>query len=146
MKRRQALFSLGALMAAPALAVPAKAAEMHGYPEDMALNPDFVPQGIRRGAVRLSLTDDTDYKTVKAVFDRLMPADELGPSASGAGCLDFLDAQLAGRFGEGQSLYRDSMSTRSASAWVHAPIAASVSTMAAATIQSLRRRPVSSRP
>ncbi|WP_026282836.1 gluconate 2-dehydrogenase subunit 3 family protein [Rhizobium sp. 2MFCol3.1] len=107
MKRRQALFSLGALMAAPALAVPAKAAEVHGYPEDMALNPDSVPQGIRRGGVRLSLTDDTDYKTVKVVFDRLMPADELGPSASEAGCLDFLDAQLAGPFGEGQSLYRD---------------------------------------
>lgn len=107
MKRREALFSIGALMAAPVVTTPVKAEVMHGYPTDMALDPNFLPKTIKRGGAPLFFTDDQDVKTVKAAFDRLIPGDDLGPSASDAGCLDFLDAQLSGVFGEGATVYRE---------------------------------------
>jgi len=107
MKRREALFSLGALIAAPVAAKKANAEVLHGYPQDMALDPNFLPKTIKRGGARAFLTDDREVKTLKAAFDRLIPGDDLGPSASEAGCLDFLDAQLSGPFGEGASVYRE---------------------------------------
>ncbi|MNP04208.1 Gluconate 2-dehydrogenase subunit 3 precursor [compost metagenome] len=41
-----------------------------------------------------------------AIFDRLIPEDELGMSASQAGCVVFLDRQLAGPYGQAASTYR----------------------------------------
>lgn len=107
MKRREALFSIGALMAAPVVAKPAQAEVMHGYPQDMALDESFLPKTIKRGGARQFLTNDQELKTLQAAFDRLIPGDEHGPSASEAGCLDFLDAQLSGVFGDGATVYRD---------------------------------------
>lgn len=108
MNRREALFSLGAIVAAvPTLASGAAAAEMRGYPEETALDERFVPKSVKKGGAMRVFTKESDHRTLTAVFDRLMPADELGPSASQAGCIEFLDAQLAGPFGEGASLYRD---------------------------------------
>ncbi|WP_414439733.1 gluconate 2-dehydrogenase subunit 3 family protein [Burkholderia sp. 22PA0106] len=43
---------------------------------------------------------------VTAIFDRLIPADELGMSASEAGCVGFIDHQLAGDYGRGQWKYK----------------------------------------
>jgi gluconate 2-dehydrogenase gamma chain len=104
MKRREILSSLGAAVAA----VPAAkllANEMEGFPHDMALDQAFVPVPATIGEPQV-LTREIDRRTVSAVFDRLIPGDELGPSATDAGCVDFLDSQLAGTFGQGASLYR----------------------------------------
>lgn len=106
MNRRKALFSLGAMAAAGAAATQARTAEMHGYPTDMAMDPDFLPRPAIHGGRFHVLSRDIDRRTVTAVFDRLIPADELGASASEAGCVEFLDMQLAGPFGAGASLYR----------------------------------------
>lgn len=43
---------------------------------------------------------------IKAIFDRLIPADELGIGASEAGCVAFIDHQLAGDYGRGQWKYQ----------------------------------------
>lgn len=42
---------------------------------------------------------------VRAIFDRLIPADELSISASDAGCVTFIDHQLAGDYGKGTARY-----------------------------------------
>lgn len=49
---------------------------------------------------------DKEVAQLTAIFDRLIPADELSPSASQAGCVVFIDHQLAGSFGRGDSRYR----------------------------------------
>ncbi|HKS15629.1 MAG TPA: gluconate 2-dehydrogenase subunit 3 family protein [Pseudomonas sp.] len=54
---------------------------------------------------RMFLTDK-EYAQVTAIFDRLIPADELSPSASQAGCVVFIDHQLAGPYGRGDARYR----------------------------------------
>lgn len=54
---------------------------------------------------RVFLTDK-EYAQVTAIFDRLIPADELSPSASQVGCVVFLDHQLAGPYGRGDYRYR----------------------------------------
>ncbi|MDC0609858.1 gluconate 2-dehydrogenase subunit 3 family protein, partial [Vibrio sp.] len=56
------------------------------------------------GAYRV-LTDATDRKTLTAIYDRLIPGDDLGPSASACGCIEFIDDQLAGDYGAGKALY-----------------------------------------
>ncbi|WP_338563942.1 gluconate 2-dehydrogenase subunit 3 family protein [Erwinia sp. E_sp_B04_8] len=53
------------------------------------------------------LTDEMDRKTLTAIFDRLIPADRHGPSASEAGCIEFIDSELAGDYGSGAALYLD---------------------------------------
>ena len=54
--------------------------------------------------VRAYLTD-REMAQVKAIFDRLIPADELGMSASDAGCVVFLDHQLGGPYGKASWKY-----------------------------------------
>ncbi|MFK4873507.1 gluconate 2-dehydrogenase subunit 3 family protein [Novosphingobium sp. ZW T3_23] len=105
MKRREILSSLGlAVGAVPAAKLLAE--EMQGFPHDMALDKAFMPVPAPQGGKPQVLVREIDRRTVAAVFDRLIPGDELGPSASAAGCVDFLDAQLAGAFGSGAMLYR----------------------------------------
>lgn len=53
---------------------------------------------------RMFLTDK-EVAQVTAIFDRLIPADELSPSASQAGCVVFLDHQLGGTYGQGSWRY-----------------------------------------
>ena len=43
--------------------------------------------------------------TVEAIADRLIPEDALGPGGRSAGCVVFLDRQLAGSFGDSRRLY-----------------------------------------
>lgn len=51
------------------------------------------------------LTPD-EAKLVGAIFDVLIPADELGMGATEAGCVTFLDHQLAGSFGSAAKDYK----------------------------------------
>src|SRR6185437_7277086 len=59
--------------------------------------------------------DKSDYLTLteaeaaflKAAVDTIIPADELSPSGSECGVVDFIDCELAGPYGEGARLYRD---------------------------------------
>jgi gluconate 2-dehydrogenase gamma chain len=104
MKRRDLLRSFGAIATSAAL-TPAAAAELHGVPPQTGLSPDSIPKPAIRGGGFRVLTRDTDRQTLSAVFDRLIPKDEFGPSATEAGCLEFLDDQLAGNYGGGKSLY-----------------------------------------
>lgn len=107
MKRRDLLKALGALAATGTTLGRANSAELRGYPSNMAVAPEFLPRPGMQGGKMHVLTDDSDLRTVTAVFDRLIPADEFGPSASEAGCIIFLDSQLADRFGQGAQLYRE---------------------------------------
>jgi gluconate 2-dehydrogenase gamma chain len=43
---------------------------------------------------------------IEAACERLIPADELGPGALGAGVPNYLDSQLGGAWGAGERLYR----------------------------------------
>jgi gluconate 2-dehydrogenase gamma chain len=47
-----------------------------------------------------------EVRFVEAACDRLIPADELGPGAVGAGVPNYLDKQLGGAWGAGERLYR----------------------------------------
>jgi gluconate 2-dehydrogenase gamma chain len=73
---------------------------------DTALSKDGmpVPSTVRKGG--LAYLTPQEAATVGAVFDRLIPADKLSIGASEAGCVEFLDSQLAGDFGKGSSTYR----------------------------------------
>ncbi len=55
---------------------------------------------------RLVFLTAGEASLVSAVFDRLIPADALSVSASQAGCVTFLDNQLAGSYGRGDWLYK----------------------------------------
>ncbi|WP_208453774.1 gluconate 2-dehydrogenase subunit 3 family protein [Burkholderia gladioli] len=55
--------------------------------------------------VRVFFTD-AEAALVAAIQERLIPADELGMSAVEAGCVRFVDHQLAGPFGQAASRYQ----------------------------------------
>ena len=46
-----------------------------------------------------------EARTVEAMVERLIPADELSMSGKDAGCAEFIDRQLAGTFGTSSKLY-----------------------------------------
>lgn len=54
---------------------------------------------------RMFFTQD-EFAQVTAIFDRLIPADELSVSASQAGCVVFIDNQLAGSYGDAAWKYK----------------------------------------
>lgn len=104
MNRREALFSLGTIAASLAVAPSLSAAELKGVPHETQLSDDHLPKPAIRTGGFLVLTA-SEQKTLGAVYDRLLPADEYGPSATEAGCLEFIDSQLAGDYGSGKALY-----------------------------------------
>ncbi len=104
MNRREALFSLGTLAATMAVAPGIKALELKGVPHETQLSDDHLPKpAVRTGG--FIVLDETERKTLGAAFDRLLPADAYGPSATEAGCLEFIDSQLASDYGAGKALY-----------------------------------------
>jgi gluconate 2-dehydrogenase gamma chain len=54
----------------------------------------------------LAFLDATRARTFAAVADRIFPADDGTPSASGLGAVEYLDGQLAGPWGQGERLFR----------------------------------------
>lgn len=63
--------------------------------------PPPAPVDIRQ---RMYLSDK-EMAQVKAIFDRLIPADAISMSASDAGCVGFIDHQLAGPYGKASWKY-----------------------------------------
>lgn len=104
MNRREALFSLSSIVASLAVVPKLKAEELRGVPLETQLNADHMPKPAWQEGYQV-LTDETDRKTLTAIFDRLIPADEHGSSASEAGCIEFIDSELAGDYGSGAALY-----------------------------------------
>jgi gluconate 2-dehydrogenase gamma chain len=58
-----------------------------------------------RGAVAPRFLDGDERRFVRAAIDRLIPPDALGAGAVQAGVDDFIDAQLAGPFGQAAGTY-----------------------------------------
>lgn len=106
MNRREALFSLSSLVATLTVAPKLRAEELRNVPLETQLSADHLPQPAWQKGYQV-LTDEVDRKTLIAIFDRLIPADNLGPSASEAGCIEFIDSELAGDYGSGAALYLD---------------------------------------
>ncbi|MEG3132731.1 gluconate 2-dehydrogenase subunit 3 family protein [Rouxiella sp. T17] len=104
MNRREALFSISSLVATLTVAPKLGAKELHNVPLESALNADAVPVPAMQGGYRV-LTNETDRKNLAAIYDRLIPADDHGPSATQEGALEFIDDQLAGDYGSGAALY-----------------------------------------
>lgn len=104
MNRREAIFSLSGIVASLAVAPQLRAKELHNVPLDTRLSPDHLPQPAWQNGYQV-LTETLNRQNLQAIFDRLIPADTLGPSASEAGCIEFLDNQLAGDYGSGAALY-----------------------------------------
>lgn len=104
MNRREALFSLSGIVASLAVAPQLRAKELHNVPLETKLSPDHLPQPAWQDGYQV-LTNPLDRQNLAAIFDRLIPADDLGPSASEAGAIEFLDNQLAGDYGSGAALY-----------------------------------------
>jgi len=57
----------------------------------------------------------TEFGTLNALADRLIPADQHGPSASEAGVIEFLDRQMQTPYGRGELWYMDGPHDPSAS-------------------------------
>lgn len=104
MKRRDALKFLGQAAVSLAVAPRINAKELHGVPPETAMSADHLPVPAHAGSYRV-LTNQTDRATLSAIYDRLIPEDEYGPSATACGCIEFIDDQLAGDYGSGKALY-----------------------------------------
>lgn len=104
MKRRDLLKSLGALTASATIITRGDGRQLDNVPAATSLSSDTLPRPAHTGGFKV-LTDPADRATLEALFDRLIPEDELGASASQAGCIEFLDDQLAGDYGAGKALY-----------------------------------------
>ncbi|ADU71404.1 gluconate 2-dehydrogenase subunit 3 family protein [Pantoea sp. At-9b] len=104
MNRREALFSLSSIVASLAVAPQLRAKELHNVPLSTQMSPDHLPQPAWQQGYQV-LTNPLDRQNLAAIFDRLIPADNLGPAASEAGGIEFLDNQLAGDYGSGAALY-----------------------------------------
>ncbi|QGR08896.1 dehydrogenase (plasmid) [Pantoea phytobeneficialis] len=104
MNRREALFSLSSIVASLAVAPQLRAKELHNVPLSTQMSPDHLPQPAWQQGYQV-LISPLDRQNLAAIFDRLIPADNLGPAASEAGAIEFLDNQLAGDYGTGAALY-----------------------------------------
>ncbi len=101
LSRRRFLSSTG-MMLLIASAPGARAAEYAGalpWKPFAALPPDPPLGG------RWYVFTPEEARTVEAVVDRLIPADELSIGGKEAGCASFIDRQLAGSYGSSDRLY-----------------------------------------
>ncbi|MCQ4260254.1 gluconate 2-dehydrogenase subunit 3 family protein [Stutzerimonas stutzeri] len=99
--RRQLIFSSITGLAAGAAAT-AKAATLTGIPPWQPFNHNG-PMHYDSPGWRFFTEDEV--REVTAIVDRLVPADQLSVSGSDAGCVVFMDRQLAGSYGDASRLY-----------------------------------------
>ncbi|NIF27478.1 gluconate 2-dehydrogenase subunit 3 family protein [Pantoea sp. Tr-811] len=104
MNRREALISLVQLSALGAIGSASAGVLANDRTLAIGTRADALPQPPQPGALAYLSADEA--REVTAIFDRLIPEDELGMSASQAGCVVFLDRQLAGPYGQATSTYR----------------------------------------
>lgn len=103
MRRRTFLTSMSSLVAAGSV-VPATQAEVISKTLPWRPSASDIPTPIKQGGWQFLTANEVTLVT--AIADRLIPADELSPSASEAGCVVFIDRQLAGDFGKAATEYR----------------------------------------
>lgn len=84
---------------APPAATPVAGAAVGGAPP-----PQAPAASTRPNPYAFFQPDEAAF--IEAAVERLIPADELGPGAIGAGVPDYIDRQLAGAWGAGERLYR----------------------------------------
>lgn len=99
--RRQLIFSSMTGLAAGAAAT-AKAATLSGIP---AWQPFDHNGPMHYDSPGWRFFTEKEVREVTAIVDRLIPADQLSVSGSDAGCVVFMDRQLAGSYGEASRLY-----------------------------------------
>lgn len=102
MKRREFLTTVIAVAAA---APGAKAAVINGSPA-FPLGSTNEPDLIQAKDGELTFFSKEEANLVGAIADRLIPADALSIGGKEAGCVEFIDRQLAGSYGRAVSLYR----------------------------------------
>ena len=83
-------------LGAGALPRPAEAQAIRSEP----VPPPAAPEPL------LTLTAD-EAAFFSAVYDTIIPADNLSPSGTDCGCVTYIDRQLAGAWGNGAKLYRN---------------------------------------
>jgi gluconate 2-dehydrogenase gamma chain len=101
--RRDFVSSVGAAVVAPAAAVTiagASAAASSGE------NPPPAIPGSPDARTVYRFFNAAEARFIEAACERLIPADESGPGAVGAGVPNYLDKQLGGAWGAGERLYR----------------------------------------
>jgi gluconate 2-dehydrogenase gamma chain len=100
----KAVFNRRDLLAGTAILATAPA-QAHSYRGEMPWAPNVAdaPKPITPGPYRFFSPAEASF--IDAAVARLIPNDELGPGAKEAGVTVFLDRQLAGAYGRGQSWY-----------------------------------------
>lgn len=104
MNRREALISLVQISALGAIGSAGAGVMSSTTHFPTGTQPEALPTPPLRGG--LACLTPAEAEEVTAIFDRLIPEDDLGMSASQAGCVVFLDRQLAGAYGQAASTYR----------------------------------------
>lgn len=102
MKRRSFLSSMAAFTALGVSATLKAETLAHEVP--WAPGTRDLPTPARKGG--LAWLSEAEATTLGAVVERLIPADELSIGAREAGCVEFIDRQLAGDYGQAASQYR----------------------------------------
>jgi gluconate 2-dehydrogenase gamma chain len=105
MDRRQALSTIAALTAASV--IPATEAEVvaNGQPWKPG-QADLTGLTSNAPEKALAYLTQSEFDTVAAIAERMIPADELSIGGKEAGCAAFIDRQLAGDFGRAATQYR----------------------------------------
>jgi gluconate 2-dehydrogenase gamma chain len=103
MERRTALKSFAGLAALGVGSAAAGKVIDRTIRHETDLRDDALPT-VRKGG--LAFFTEAEAAVVGAIFDRLIPADELSIGAVEAGCVKFTDGQLAGDFGKAASMFR----------------------------------------
>ena len=103
MNRRDALISLVQLTALGVASTAGASVISSRTQMPIGTDTDALPKPPRKG--ELVYLTPAEAKEIAAIYDRLIPEDELGMSASQAGCVDFIDRELAGDFGKAASTY-----------------------------------------
>jgi gluconate 2-dehydrogenase gamma chain len=100
--RRNFVSSVGAAVVAPAAAVAIAGEGAASSGENL---PPASPGSPDAKTVYLFF-NTAEARFIEAACERLIPADESGPGALGAGVPNYLDKQLGGAWGAGERLYR----------------------------------------
>ena len=96
--RRSFVTTVGAASVVPAVALLSPAAQ--------AAVPANAPTASQPAKSTYLFFNAEEVLFIEAACERLIPADEAGPGAIGAGVCNFLDRQLGGAWGAGERLYR----------------------------------------